>query len=261
MSHQRLVTTLLPQRATALRCSFFCSSVYAICLFLALLSSVYALDTITVVYTENAPYLITNGDQIEGEFYTRAEAAFARAGLRTQWLKMPPLRQFALLKKNTPALCAANWYDTPERRKMAYVSAAITHFPELVLISRVDDRRFADPTPLHALLDNELRMALGVGFSLGAELDALVRSKHLRVIYRHGEDLEMLKEVISERADYSFLFADQADFLLSKVEHKINALTVHKLIDMPSSGTAHLLCSFAVGRKNMDALDAALSTP
>lgn len=217
-----------------------------------------AAEPIVMMYIEKPPYIIQTDSGPSGPFVDRTIKAFADAHIELTWLRTPPIRQFTELRSNKTRLCAANWFDTKERRLIARMSQPVIPTSPYVLIARSTDRRFHDKMSLHELYNPDLRMALSEAYSLGAELDAMLVNHKLTAVYNRGDDLKLLGVILAEHADYLFLFANEADGLLEQVSHGHNKLSRYTLYDMPQIPWTHFLCAFNIDTTTMERLNESL---
>lgn len=229
--------------------------------FAAAASSAAADDTVlTILFHVRPPYSEYDAAQMPaGLLVDPVEAALAGAGLKADWVEMPPARQTEEIKRATEIVCALGWFRRPEREAFALFSQPIYHDQPAIIVARKDDDRFADEVSLeNSFRDPSRELLVKTGYSYGATIDAWIKELQPPTNKSSGANDALLRMVALKRADYAIMAPEEADRLLSAVPELGAALRAVPLSDAPEGELRHLMCSKATPPGTIERINSGL---
>jgi len=203
-----------------------------------------------------------------GNGFTETSLAIAReAGFGVDVVKMPGSRVLVEFRDRPPEMtCAGGWYRTPEREAFAVFTRAFRLDPPegaVVVASKAERARAAGGFAA-LFADASLRfLAYPEGISVGEGFDKLYARRGevnlLRIAVDYNDRLVIARLLARGRLDVAPGFNE------SQVEEmrgvaKIEGADLEFVIfpDGPARNSRHLMCSSAVPRRVVDALDHAI---
>ena len=203
----------------------------------------WANETVTLLFNERPPYLITNKDgSASGLTGTPTAKAFQAAGIPVAWSVLSTKRQVQTLTENAGPSCAIGWFYKPERAQFAKFSKPIYRdHPFVVIAGR--NFKFERGSKLEQVLANKAnRVLVKEGFSYG-DIDQLIAKVQPNLIVSNGEVVELMQMVKGNRADLMFAAWEEADYLLKQAGFKSDDFRMIEFAEMPTGKTRHLMCS------------------
>ncbi|HLD66064.1 MAG TPA: transporter substrate-binding domain-containing protein [Pseudomonas sp.] len=216
---------------------------------------------ITLHYNERAPYLQTlaNGD-IAGLTATPAEQALRRAGIPFKWEKTPSNRQIQLLERNTNADCMVGWFKNPQRELIGNFSLPLYQDKPTIGLALFSNIGIDSGNSLAQVLQNrELRLLIKSGYSYGEHIDALIHTLEPRQVKTTVENMNMLRMIALDRADYFFIAEEEASELIRQSEFQPGDFKYIHFSDSPDGGQRHLWCSKQVSQHSLNRINQAIA--
>lgn len=215
-------------------------------------------DTITLLYNERPPYLITGRDgSASGLTGTPAARAFKGAGVAFVWEMLSTDRQLQSLRKNASMSCAIGWFQKPEREQFAKFTRAIYRDRPFVAIASRTLQVDAGTTLQQLLADRRYRVLVKTGFSYG-DIDAMLEKTQPNLVFSTGEVVEQLQMIKGNRADLMFAAREEAEYLVRQAGFRAEDFQVLQFADSPPGKTRHIMCSKLVPDAIINRLNAAI---
>lgn len=218
-------------------------------------------ERINLHYNERAPYLLTldNGG-VTGLTATPAEQALRRAGIAFQWKKTPSLRQVEILQRNSGADCMVGWFKTPQRELIGNFSLPLYQDKPTIGLAHYSNTDLDSGKSLEeVLLDRRLVLLVKDGYSYGDFIDELIRRLNPRQIRTTVENINMLRMVALDRADYFFITEEEASELIRQSEFKAGDFKYVRFTNSPPGNQRHLWCSKRVSAQTMTRINRAIA--
>ena len=218
-------------------------------------------EPLTIAFRDKPPYSwVDNGVQ-RGFLLERTRRIFDQAGIRTQFIDLPPKRIFLELQNNAQPICSFGWYKIPEREKYARFSQPMHQDrPHVVLAGP----RSSDEVKQHRTLKNllaapDLTLAVVDGVSYGPEIDLMI-SRYPGPIDRSLlSPIQVAKMVAVKRADFMFIDQEDYDYLVAtNPEFRDDALVRLDYPDLPAGLKRYILCNQKVSEATMARIDTAI---
>ena len=228
---------------------------------LGVATAAQANELITLHYNERAPYLQTldNGD-IAGLTATPAEQALRRAGIAFKWEKTPSNRQIQLLEKNAGADCMVGWFKNPQRELIGNYSLPLYQDKPTIGLALFSNINIDSGSSLEQVLQNrELRLLVKDGYSYGEYIDGLIHQLDPRRMKTTVENMNMLRMVALDRADYFFIAEEEASELIRQSEFEPGDFKYIRFSDSPAGGQRHLWCSKQVSQQSLNKINQAIA--
>lgn len=218
-------------------------------------------ELITLHYNERAPYLQTlDNGKIAGLTATPAEQALRRAGIAFNWEKTPSNRQIQLLEKNASADCMVGWFKNPQRELIGNYSLPLYQDKPTIGLALFSNIHIDSGSSLAQVLQNrELRLLIKDGYSYGEHIDALIHKLEPRRIKTTVENMNMLRMIALDRADYFFIAEEEASGLIQQSEFDPGDFKYIRFSDNPDGGQRHLWCSKQVSQQSLKKTDQAIT--
>lgn len=218
--------------------------------------------TLTMVFRDKPPYsYVENGIQ-RGFLLERTKRILDRAGVKAQFIDLPPKRIFLEIQNNSEAICSFGWYKIPEREKYAKFSPPIHQDrPHVVLASPRAAAAMSKHHSLKTLIaDAALTLAVVDGVSYGPELDEMIR--HFPGILDRSliSPIQVAKKLALDRADFMFIDQEDLEFLISSNPELASAGLVRlEYPDLPPGLKRYILCSQQVSDRTMARIGRAIT--
>ncbi|MEK8081182.1 substrate-binding periplasmic protein [Pseudomonas sp. XK-1] len=216
---------------------------------------------ITLHYNERAPYLQTleNGE-IAGLTATPAAQALRHAGIDFKWEKTPSNRQIQLLERNAGVDCMVGWFKNPQRELIGNFSLPLYQDKPTIGLALFSNINIDSGSPLAQVLQNrELRLLVKDGYSYGEHIDALIHQLDPRRMKTTVENINMLRMIALDRADYFFIAEEEASELIRQSEFEPGDFKYIHFSDSPDGGQRHLWCSKQVPQHSLDRINRAIT--
>ena len=206
-------------------------------------------------YSDRAP-----GLGVDGLLAAPVQEALAKAGLRADWVEMPPARQTEEIKRNSEATCGLGWFKRPEREAFASFTHPIYHDHPAIVVARKDDPRFADGMSLRdSFRDASRLLVVKTGYSYGATIDAWIKQLQPAAESSSGDNERLLGMIAQKRGDYIIMAPEEADDLLGSMTPLAEALRPVRLSDAPDGELRYLMCSKATPPELIDRINQTLA--
>lgn len=218
-------------------------------------------ELITLHYNERAPYLQTldNGD-IAGLTATPAAQALRRAGIAFKWEKTPSNRQIQLLERNAGADCMVGWFKNPQRQLIGNFSLPLYQDKPTIGLALFSNINIDSGSSLEQVLQNrELRLLVKDGYSYGEHIDGLIHKLDPRRMKTTVENINMLRMIALDRADYLFIAEEEASELIRQSEFEPGDFKYIRFSDSPDGGQRHLWCSKQVSQQSLNKINQAIA--
>ncbi|WP_158089421.1 substrate-binding periplasmic protein [Magnetofaba australis] len=228
---------------------------------LLLPSPARAADTLELLVFERPPYYVKQLDGSMGGLVAgRAGEALRRAGVTPIWKEVASNRHLSKIKRNRKAACAVGWFKNPERETYAKFSDPIYRDRPMAALRRAEDARFDKLTSLHDLLAaQEVKLGIKLGFSMGAEVDAMMAELKTPTVKVAQDNIGLLRMLSHGEIDYMFVAAEEAESLLGKFERDGKSLTEMHPEGAPEGNKRYLLCSQKTPDAWIEKVNAALA--
>jgi polar amino acid transport system substrate-binding protein len=234
-----------------------------ICLFLLLSGDRAALadDHLLVYFHQRPPYSwLDDSSSVVGIVAEPAERAMQKAGIAFAWAAMPSARQIETIKRNEGEVCGVGWFKRPEREEFARFSNPIYQDRDMVIVARRADIRFRGNPSVETLFrDPGLILLTKVGYSYGGVMDAKLAELKPRREETATDNVHMLDMIALGRADFMFMSAEEADYLLRLPGTTSNTLDTYTFADAPKGEARYLMCSMLVPEAVINSFNAALT--
>ena len=234
------------------------SILFQIAILFFYVSSAVADDPVQLYYEERIPYAVTNSQgDVNGLTATAAGSAFDQAGIPFQWKKMPFKRQLQTIKFNKKMACGIGWFKTPQREEFALFTGPIYRDKPTITLSNQSNASVARHSDVASLLkDQKLKLLVKDGFSYGSYIDGLIDqfSPH-RVVAVGSSNVQMLKMILSGRADYFFVAEEEAMQIIQSSDRTMSEFQRQRYPDMPAGNSRHLACSQQVTPEKVELLN------
>ncbi len=224
---------------------------------LPLLQSAVAEESISILYNERLPYLVSSGDgTVRGLTGTPASDAFVQAKIPHVWIKTPSNRQLALLKLNAEKACAVGWFKNSEREAFARYTKPIYQDSATIGLALASNNKISEVSRISDILvRQELLLIAKSGYSYGAYIDGLIKKLSPKLKYLIVENTRMIKLVRAGRADYFFITEDEADGLIKSMNYDSEEFRYLRFADAPKENFRYILCSKSVPAAVLEALN------
>lgn len=218
-------------------------------------------ETLTMVFRDKPPYsYVENGIQ-RGFLLERTKRILDRAGVKAQFIDLPPKRIFLEIQNNTEPICSFGWYKLPEREAYAKFSQPIHQDrPHVVLAGPRSAEHVKAHRSLKSLLaDAELTLAVVDGVSYGPEIDEMIRTFPGTIDRSLISPQQVAQKVALSRADFMFIDQEDHDYLMATdADFGKKGLVRFDFPDLPPGLKRYILCSRQVSDATMARLDHAI---
>jgi len=201
---------------------------------------------VLIYYEERTPYAVSSeSGMVEGLTATVVAEAFEKAGIPFQWKKMPFKRQLITIKANKKMACGIGWFKKSEREDFARFSEPIYQDRPSIIIGKEKNPSISKHSTAKGLLmDKTLKLLVKDSFSYGQYIDGLiVKHKPNQLVVVGSSNVEMLRLVLSGRADYFFAAEEEAEEMIKNTGYSISQFRLHLFSDMPPGNLRYLACS------------------
>ena len=218
-------------------------------------------ETITLHYNERAPYLQTlDNGEVVGLTATPAAQALLRAGIAFRWEKTPSNRQVQILEKNAGPDCMVGWFKNPQRELIGNFSLPLYQDKATIGLALFSNINIDSGSDLKQVLQNrELRLLVKDGYSYGDPIDGLIRKLKPQRVKTTVENINMLRMVALDRADYFFIAEEEASELIRQSEFDAGDFKYIHFNDSPAGNQRHLWCSKQVSAHSLKRINQAIA--
>jgi uncharacterized protein (TIGR02285 family) len=216
---------------------------------------------VTVLFHVRPPYAYYGpGQQVAGLLPAATSAALAKAGIRAEWVEMPPARQTEEIKRSNDATCGLGWFKRPDREAFASFTAPIYRDRPTVIVARTDDARFVDGASLQdSFQDPSRTLVVKTGYSYGAQIDGWLKAKQTHAQTSSGANELLLVMIAQGRVDYAIMAPEEAEDLLTSNAELGASLHAVRLSDAPDGEWRYLMCSQATPAALIERINKALT--
>lgn len=201
-----------------------------------------------VLYLEFPPYYYTTYDgRPDGFLLKKTDTILRNAGIEPRYESLSAKR--VLVEMRTPeAICSIGWFKTPKREKFARFTLPIyQNKPLVALYLSKDSMQLSTKTTLRSLVeDRSLSLGLVDGYSLGAEVDALVRGHGANTRLVMGDYPHLIRMLSQEQFSYILVAPEEKDILIRKNYLAADQFQSHELSDVPAGNSRFLMFSKTV---------------
>lgn len=218
-------------------------------------------ETITLHYNERAPYLQTlDNGEVVGLTATPAAQALLRAGIAFKWEKTPSNRQVQILEKNASQDCMVGWFKNPQRELIGNFSRPLYQDKATIGLALFSNTNLDSGSELKQVLqDQQLRLLVKDGYSYGDQIDGLIRKFKPQLVKTTVENINMLRMLALDRADYFFIAEEEANELITQSEFKAGDFKYIRFSDAPPGNQRHLWCSKRVSAHSLKRINSAIA--
>lgn len=224
-----------------------------------LFGPVLASAQIALHYNERPPYLVLKDGQLSGLTGAPAVAAFKAAGIAFTLHLTPTARQLAMIKDNAGMDCGIGWFKNEEREGFARFTKPIYQDRPQIALTVAKNTKVKEGDTVESILGNKnLTLLVKQGYSYGKTLDALIAKlqpvQHAVAV----ENVQMLKIILAERADYMLIAPEEADGLIATSE--VNPADIRKanFSNAPNGENRYILCSKNVPDETISKLNSVI---
>ncbi|MFM6928664.1 MAG: substrate-binding periplasmic protein [Bdellovibrio sp.] len=199
-------------------------------------------NTIKLRYFPRPPFIVSNGGKVSGTLATTALDAFAQSGIPFELLETPINRQMAVINNNEGADCGIGWLRNSEREKFARFTDPIYYSRPWIILAN----NKAATAPHHSLdewmKNQKLRLVLSDRFSYGSYIDGKIKSNSPNSLSTSADAQQLIRLVVSGRADYMFSTEEEASFLINSAKANTAVRTLY-FTEIPKGESRHIMCS------------------
>lgn len=224
-----------------------------------LVSPMFASAQVALHYNERPPYLVSKDGQLTGLTGSPAVAAFTAAGIPFTLHSTPSARQLVVIKENSGADCGVGWFKNEEREGYGKFTKPIYQDKPQIALTSAKNTKVKDGETVESILGNKgLTLLVKQGYSYGKTLDAMIAKLQPTSNAVTGENVQMLKMIHAERADYMFIAPEEADGLIAA--GGINPAEIRKanFSNAPHGESRYILCSKGVSDEIITKLNNAI---
>ena len=224
-----------------------------------LLSPALAFAQIALHYNERPPYLVLKDGQLTGLTGSPAVAAFKAAGIGFTLHFTPTARQLAMIKDNVGMDCGIGWFKNEEREVFARFTKPIYQDRPQIALAAARNSKVKDGATVESVLGNKgLTLLVKQGYSYGKTLDALITRlqpvQHAVAV----ENVQMLKIILAERADYMLIAPEEVDGLIAASDVSSAEIRKASFSNAPNGENRYILCSKNVPDETISRLNNAI---
>lgn len=218
-------------------------------------------EPIQLHYHERPPYAYTQDDgAVRGITAAPAEQALRLAGLAFTWVRTPSNRQIQLLERDAGKHCMVGWFKNPQRALIGQFSLPLYQDKPTIGLALFSNTKIDSGISMEqALQDSTLRLLVKDGYSYGDFIDGLLQELQPKRRVTTVENLNMLRMIALDRADYFFIAEEEANELIKAAEFSpIDFKYIH-FSNSPNGSQRHLWCSRQLPPSAMTAINRAIS--
>ncbi|NRR30371.1 transporter substrate-binding domain-containing protein [Oxalobacteraceae bacterium] len=218
-------------------------------------------ETLTVGYVIRPGLAEVVDGKPGGTYLPVAVAALQRSGVPFELQVLPQKRLIVQVELNHPNYCALGIYATPERRAFAKFSQPFFRDPRLLAVGRrVKESAFRQYKDFATLSrDPGLKLGLIAGYSLGNDLDPLVKQMTGNVEFFVGNYQQNFAKVAAGRVDYIITFPAELESLTANAPADGARMMALDFLEMPPGIPRHFMCSKAVPDEIVERLNNGIS--
>jgi len=218
-----------------------------------------SLPVIDLLYQDRPPYYLPQpGRQPPvGLVIDPLRRALDRTGLPHRWVLTPAVRQLLMVESGEHLVCGVGWFRSPAREARGQFSAPLYRGQHLAMIAR-RDAPLHEGMSLREALDSPARLLVKQGYSVGAELDALLAERPGRATLGSGEVGQLLRMLQAGHADWMPAAPEEVQAQLQRDASREQTLQLLHFSDPPVIVPRHLYCNKAVPAAWLERLGAAL---
>lgn len=224
-----------------------------------LLCPVFAFAQISLHYNERPPYLVGKDGQLTGLTGSPTVAAFKVAGIAFTLHATPTARQLVMIKDNVGMDCGIGWFKNEEREGFAKFTKPIYQDRPHIALTTARNPKVKDNETVESVLGNKgLTLLVKQGYSYGKTLDTLIAKlqpvQHAVAV----ENVQMLKMILAERADYMLTAPEEADGLIAASDVGPAEVRKAHFSNAPNGEHRYIMCSKNVSDESIAKLNSAI---
>ncbi len=218
-------------------------------------------ERIALHYHERPPYAQTEEDgSVSGLTASPAALALERAGIAFHWVRTPSNRQIQLLERNSGLDCMLGWFKNPQREQLGQFSLPLYQDKPTIGLALFSNLKLDSGISLQqALQDSSLRLLVKDGYSYGEVIDRLIEQLQPQRTITTVENINMLRMIALDRADYFFIAEEEASELIRQSEFKPADFKYIHFSNSPEGGRRHLWCSRQVADSSLAQINRAIA--
>ncbi|MBN2809854.1 MAG: transporter substrate-binding domain-containing protein [Deltaproteobacteria bacterium] len=200
---------------------------------------------LTVFYFERPPYYFTEDNQARGFLVELSRNIFQDAGIKVDFISLPPARIIKAIKNAATPTCSIGWFKKPEREKFAKFSLPIYRDQPLVILTSKNLKEHLEPckTLVQVFSDTTLSIGKMGSFSYGTYVDellTLISPKSQTVVKNQAT---LIKLVDKGRISYMLAAPEEIPSLIISAGLKNADFYSHQLTDVPQGNLRYLIFS------------------
>jgi len=228
-------------------------------LVLCMLPIISSAQTVTVVYSQRAPFIMKTETGIEGSVGKISVDVLKDAGFTVELKELPLARQINAVEENNGLVCGLNYFERAERKAIGNFSKYILLDQPIGVLLRASDAAVLKHTTFKSLTtDKTLSFGRKVDTSYGVYLDGLIKDNQTTVTESTEENPARVRQLILGRFNYMFIQSTEAEYIVQTNNLDKNELKHILMTDSPKPNTRHLFCSFKFTPEYMDRLNASI---
>ena len=209
-------------------------------------------------FEQRPPYLVRQGDGVEGPTAVRAALAFKNAAIPFVWQESTMSRQMHMLRENQVEMCAVGWFKNSERLSYAKFTRPIYRDRNIVALVRAEFAGIAGRSLDEALATPGLRVLVRGKYTYGEAIDkALKRVKPLTISSPHPH-LLLAEQLTRQRADLIFAAEEEAEVMLAHTTAMGGSLQIVRFAEPVPGEQRHIVCTRQVPDETIARLNSAI---
>lgn len=227
---------------------FFCGLFFVI-------TSVFAVEPLEIIFEERPPYVKKDGDSIKGILGLPLTESLKKSNISYTIYEKPSKRHLHEIKANRKTLCAVGWFKNPEREKFAQYTKPLYQDKPMGIVTRKNHKTITNNMSIDELLSNKSLIILSKqSYSYGKFVDEKIEKYANKKRDVSSGNSTMLMLVAKKRADFMFISYEEANHLLQTHPNK-DELVYLKLKGMPEGNKRYLICSFKVEKNIIESIN------
>jgi polar amino acid transport system substrate-binding protein len=222
-------------------------------------SAAMAGPAITLFFEERAPYVVRNGDGVEGLTASPAAQAFKAADVAFVWEVGSMSRQMHMLRENQGPHCMVGWFKTSERMTYAKFTKPIYRDGPIVALARREFSFGPGRTVAEALSLPGVRVLVRGKYSYGSYIDAALRRIQPALVASPLPNVQLIDLLMGNRADFMFASEEESINLLRRAANRANNLQVMRFSDVLPGVERHIACTRSVPDEIIGRLNRAIT--
>ena len=161
-----------------------------------------------------------------------------------------------ILKKDTGKDCLVGWFKNKEREQFARFTKPIYQNKPMIGLALFSNTKFdSENKVIDTLSNHSLTLLIKSGYSYGSFIDKLIEKLKPKVEVVTVENINMLRLLNIERADFFFTTEEEAEGMIESAGFKRSDYQYIRFSDMPPGNKRYILCSMQVKQETIDKLN------